>query len=210
MSETNSKIKVLLVDPHPVVRIGLRCILEGDEIEIIGAIGTGGALSTIEETQPDVVIMELKKDSRREIYEILNKYPSARILIFTGYHHTPVTEAISAGVIGFLMKDSSPAIIKQGVIDVAAGLSPISPELNRELVNGYVKLGRRVESSVLNDRQIKVLAAISAGKTGKEISKQVFISPSTVKREVRDIFNKLGTSDRASSVAEGIRRGLIG
>lgn len=209
MVETNGKIKVLLVDPHPVVRIGLRCILEGEEIEVVGAIGTGGALSTIEKTQPDVIVIDLGRGGISVVAEVLAEYPDVSILVFTDSHNAHVSEAIQAGALGYLMKGCSPSIIRQGVLDVAAGLSPISPEAGRVLVDKYANLAKRVYSGVLSDREVDILLMVAEGKTGTEMSRALSYSTSTIKRVIRKIFNKLGTNDRASAVAEGIRRGLI-
>ncbi|MEE8353622.1 MAG: LuxR C-terminal-related transcriptional regulator, partial [Dehalococcoidales bacterium] len=92
---------------------------------------------------------------------------------------------------------------------VREGLCPIAPSLTRDLVLEYVELSRTNRASILTNRQLEILKLIAAGESGKEIGQRLFISTSTVKREIRQILSKLKVNDRAQAVSEAIKRHLI-
>ena len=207
-------IKVLIVDDHRVVREGLQRILElDDEIEVIGEAGTGEeAIAKALSLSPDVVIMDLKMpgmDGITASHEIKQKMSDVNILVLTLYAEDFIRQAVEAGVSGYLLKDSDCEQITTAVHQVHDGLSPIAPALTRELVTEFAKLSRISQSSILTKRQKAVLELIAEGIKGEEIGVRLFISTSTVKREIRHIFDKLGVNDRSHAVAEAMKRKLI-
>jgi len=208
------RIKVLLVDDHHVVREGLRRILDMDGgIEVIGEARSGEeAVAKAVALSPDVIIMDLKMpgmDGISATREIIQKLPGANVLVLTLYAEDFVKQAVEAGVSGYLLKDSDAEQITRGVHQVYEGLSPIAPSLTRGLVTEFAKLSRSTRSSVLTPRQVEILKLIADGESGKSIGERLFLSTSTVKREVRHIFDKLGVNDRAHAVSEAMRRSLI-
>ena len=120
-----------------------------------------------------------------------------------------VKQAVEAGVSGYLLKDSDSDQITRAVHQVHEGLSPIAPSLTRGLVTEFAKLSRSSRSSVLTQRQVEILKLVSEGESGKTIGERLYLSTSTVKREVRHIFDKLGVNDRAHAVSEAMKRNLI-
>jgi DNA-binding NarL/FixJ family response regulator len=207
-------IKVLIVDDHQVVREGLRRILESDnEVEVIGEARSGEeavvkAISLV----PDVIIMDLKMpgmDGIMATHEIKQKKPNINVLVLTLYAEDFIKQAVEAGVSGYLLKDSDCEQITKAVHQVYDGLCPIAPSLTRELVTKFVKLSRNDQSSILTERQIQILKLIAEGISGKDIGNTLFVSTSTVKREIRNVFDKLGVNDRAQAVSEAMKRRII-
>jgi len=207
-------IKVLIVDDHHVVREGLRRILEDDDgVEVVGEARNGEeAIVKASSLIPDVIIMDLKMpgmDGIMATHEIKQKMPDVNVLVLTLYAEDSIGQAIEAGVSGYLLKDSDSDQITQAVHQVYDGLCPIAPSLTRELVSRFVKLSQNDQSSLLSKRQIEILSLIAEGVSGRDIGCQLFISTSTVKREIRNIFDKLGVNDRAQAVSEAMKRRII-
>jgi len=207
-------IRVLLVDDHQVVLEGLRRILELDKgIEVVGGAKSGDeAITKAVLLSPDVIIMDLKMpgmDGITATREIKQKLPDVKILMLTLYREDFVRQAIEAGASGYLLKDSDCEQITKAIHQVYEGLSPIAPSLTRELVTEFAKLSRESRSLILSERQVEILKLIADGMNSAEISRHLFISPSTVKREIRHIFDKLGVNDRPQAVSEAMKRKLI-
>jgi len=205
-------IRVLIVDDHKVVREGLRRILELEEdIQIVGEAVTGDeAITKTMALSPDVVTMDLKmpgKDGIIATREIKQKTPDVDVLMLTLYGEDFVKEAISAGASGYLLKDSDCDQIVKAIRQVHNGLCPIAPSLTKEMVIEFARLSKR--STVLTERQCEVLRMVAEGISSNEISHNLYISTSTVKREIRNILAKLNVSDRAQAVSEAIRSKLI-
>jgi DNA-binding NarL/FixJ family response regulator len=212
MSET-ATIKVLIVDDHHVVREGLRRILELEKgIKVVGEAKSGEeAITTADLLSPDVVIMDLKMpgmDGIATTREIKQRLPNVNVLILTLYAEDFVKQAIEAGVSGYLLKDSDCEQITKAIHEVHDGLCPIAPALTRDLVTEFAKLSRNSRTT-LTKRQQEVLKLIADGIGSKETGERLFISTSTVKREIRHIFDKLGVSDRAQAVSEAMKRKII-
>jgi len=206
-------IKVLMVDDHQVVREGLRRILELDkEIQVVGEAKSGEeAITKAASLSPDVIIMDLKMpgmDGIDTTREIKQRLPKANILVLTLYGEDFINQAIEAGVSGYLLKDSDCEQITKAIHQVYDGLCPMAPSLTRELITEFAKLSRNSRTS-LTKRQTEMLKLIAEGVGSKEIGSRLFISVSTVKREIRYSFDKLGVNDRAQAVCEAMKRKLI-
>jgi len=207
-------IRVLVVDDHHVVREGLRRMLELESgIQVVGEARSGEeAVVKALSLQPDVIVMDLKMpgmDGIAATREIKKQMPKIGILVLTLYAEDFVKQAVEAGVSGYLLKDSDCEQITRAIHEVYAGLCPIAPSLTRDLVMEYAELSRTSRASILTRRQLEILRLIAEGESGKEIARRLFISTSTVKREVRQILSKLKVNDRAQAVSEAIRRRLI-
>ncbi len=212
MSE--SRIKVLLVDDHAIVLEGLRRVLELDkEIEVVGVARNGSeAIAAATSLAPDVVVMDLKMpvmDGITATRELKKRYPNIRILILTVVADDSVEKAIDAGVSGYLQKDMAPKEITNAVHQVHQGLCPISPALTQSLISELALLKQKNKSLLLSQRESAILKLIAEGKNTTEIGEALFISSSTVKREVGQIFDKLGVNDRPHAVSEAMRQNLI-
>jgi len=184
-----------------------------DAIDVIGEARSGEeAVAKAVALSPDVIVMDLKMpgmDGIAATREIKGKLPGVNVLVLTLYAEDFVKQAMEAGVSGYLLKDSDSEQITRGVHQVYEGLSPIAPSLTRGLVTEFARLSRSSRSSVLTPRQVDILKQIAEGESGKSIGEHLFLSTSTVKREVRHIFDKLGVNDRAHAVSEAMKRGLL-
>ena len=209
-----SRIKVLLVDDHQVVREGLRRIVQLDDgIEVVGEAKSGEeAVIKATSLLPDVIVMDLKMpgmDGIAATREIKQRLPDVNVLVLTLYAEDFIKQAIEAGASGYLLKDSDTDQITSAIHQVNDGLSPIALSITRDLVMEFAKISKSNRSYLLTKRQIEVLKLISEGISSREIGEQLFISASTVKREIRHIFDKLGVSDRSHAVSQAIKRQLI-
>jgi DNA-binding NarL/FixJ family response regulator len=213
MNET-TKIKVLLVDDHTVVLEGLRRILGLDpDIEVVSVARNGSeAITMATSLSPDVIVMDLKMpvmDGVAATRELKARFSNIRILMLTMCGDDLVEKAMEAGASGYLQKDSAPKEIANAVHQVFQGLCPISPSLTRSLMAELAGLRQKGQSLILSAREVEVLKLIAEGKNTSEIGEQLYISLSTVKREVGQIFDKLGVNDRPHAVSEAIRQKLI-
>ncbi len=204
----------MLVDDHQVVREGLRRIVQMDEgIDVIGEANSGeDAIAKAVALVPDVIVMDLKMpgmDGISATREIKKRLPNVNILVLTLYAEDYIKQAIEAGASGYLLKDSDTEQITTAIHQVYQGLSPIALSITRDLVMEFAKISKSNRSFLLTKRQIDILRLISEGISSKEIGEQLFISASTVKREIRHIFDKLGVSDRSHAVSQAIKRQLI-
>jgi two-component system, NarL family, response regulator DegU len=207
-------IKVLIVDDHQVVREGLRRIIELDpDIKVIGEAGNGDeAISKAVQLSPDVIMMDLKMpgmDGINATREIKKRLPNVNVLVLTLYAEDFVRQAIEAGASGYMLKDSDSDQINKAIHQVNNGLSPIAPSLSRELVVEFASLSRSSRSSLLTKRQREILKLIAEGVSNREIGENLFISDSTVKREMKHVFDKLGVNDRTHAVSMALKKQLI-
>jgi len=207
-------IRVLVVDDHPMVLEGLRRVLELEaSIQVVGEAKSGEeAIEKAVSLAPDVITMDLKMpgmDGITATREIKQRVPGIDILMLTLYAEDFVQQAIEAGASGYLLKDSDREQIVRAIHEVYGGLCPIAPSLNRYLITEFNKVSRNSQASILTRRQREILKLIAQGARGKEISKQLHISTSTAKREIRDIFDRLGVDNRAQAVSEAIKQRLI-
>jgi DNA-binding NarL/FixJ family response regulator len=213
MMEEAKRVRVLLADRHLLVLEGLRRILETDnEIEVVGSARNGDeAIRKTVQLSPDVIVMDLEMpdiDGIGVTRELKRRVPDARVLVMS-FGEDLVNEAIEAGASGYLTKDSETGEITTAVHQVSRGLCPIAPSITRKLVTELAGLRRNQQALLLTERETQVLKLISQGMNSGEIGDQLFLSLSTVKREVGQIFDKLGVNDRPHAVSEAIRRGLI-
>jgi len=209
-------IRVLLVDDHPVVRQGLRRMLEvDDDIQVVGEVASGEeALEQIAVTFPSVVLLDIRMPGMggiETIRRIKERYSGTNIIVLTLYGEQYLSQAIEAGATGYLVKDVGNEELIKSIRAVNRGQSILHSSLSRGFFNEFASLARGKNSykNRLSPRELEVVRLIATGMTNKEIGAQLFLSETTVKREVSHIFDKLEAKDRAEAVAEAYRRGLI-
>lgn len=204
-------IKLLLCDDHPVVRSGLRSMLESQaDLEVIAEAGNGKeAITLARRYQPDVVLMDLRMpevDGIGAIKDIKTERPEAKILVLTTYEtDADVLQAIEVGAVGFLLKDTDPAQLFSAIRDTARGNSPLTPSVAARLVE---RLRDTVEST-LSAREVEILRLVSQGTNNRGIADKLWISEATVKSHLNRTFDKLGVADRTSAVTAALKRGII-
>lgn len=209
-------IRVLLVDDHPVVRQGLRRMLDLEEdMEVVGEAASGEeALAQIEAISPSTVLMDIRMAGMsgiEVIRQIKERYPEIDFIVLTLYGDQYLTQAIEAGATGYLVKDVGGEELIRAIRAVHRGQSILHPSLSRELFNEFASLakGKRSRRSSLSPRELDMIRLIAAGATNKEIAAQLFLSETSVKRGVSGIFDKLSARDRAEAVAEAYKKGLL-
>ncbi|WIM95111.1 response regulator transcription factor [Actinoplanes oblitus] len=204
-------IRILLVDDHPVVRMGLRGMLDAEpDLTVIGEASDGaeGAELALRE-RPDIVLMDLRMpgaDGVEATGRILAADRDIRVMVLTTYESDrDILRAIEAGASGYLLKDASPAELADAVRAAARGETVLAPSVASMLVRQV----RSPAPPALSARETEVLKLVSAGLTNADIGKRLFISEATVKTHLLRVFNKLDVADRTAAVTTAMRHGLL-
>ncbi|MBK9746150.1 MAG: response regulator transcription factor [Chloroflexi bacterium] len=200
-------IRLLIVDDHPVVRVGMRGIFGSDERFVIVGEAEDGQLAVklAAELLPDVILLDLRMpvlDGVSAMQKILDAQPQARILILTTYDSDQdIRRALDAGALGYLLKDSPREELYRAVVLAAEGKPVLSMSISGRLFAGG--------DDALTEREIEVLAHAGKGETNAGIAKRLHISEATVKTHLKHIYAKLGVTDRAAAVAVALNRHII-
>ena len=204
-------IRILLVDDHPVVRLGLRGMLDAEpDLTVVGEASSGAAaLAAALAEKPDVVLMDLRMPDGDGVWateRILAQVPGTRVLVLTTYESDrDILRAIEAGAGGYLLKDAAPAVLAEAVRAAARGEPVLAPIVASTLVRQV----RRPSSPALSAREVEVLRLVARGLTNAEIGKSLFISEATVKTHLLRVFNKLDVTDRTAAVTTAMDHGLL-
>jgi DNA-binding NarL/FixJ family response regulator len=209
-------IRVLVADDQTVVRDGLVLLLGLlPDIEVVAAAGDGeAALALVAEKEPDVVLMDLRMprmDGVEATRRIRAEFPDVQVVVLTTYvDDESVFAAIKAGARGFLTKDAGAEEIARAIAAVREGDAQLDPSVQRRLLEAFGGSGRRVSNlpDGLTRREAEVLSLIAAGRSNAEIARDLFISQTTVKTHINNIFAKTGLRDRAQAVAYAFRHHL--
>ncbi|MFG2992845.1 response regulator [Streptomyces sp. NPDC048257] len=203
-------IGVMLVDDHPVVREGLRSMLQSaDGVSVVGQADSGEeAIAMVTRLAPDIVLLDLRMggmDGVETTGHLLRAAPATKVVIVTTYESdTDILRAVEAGAAGYLLKGSSRDDLVQAVKAAARGETVLTPSLAPKLFRARV-----VEPPVLSDREREVLQLVSLGLTNADIGRRLFISEATVKTHLLRSFKKLSVSDRTAAVITALERGLL-
>ncbi|MCH1866372.1 response regulator transcription factor [Nocardioides sp. CFH 31398] len=198
--------RVLLVDDHRLVRAGLAGLVAGDTgLEVCGEAANGEqAVALAATTSPDVVLMDLSMpvmDGVAATRAILADAPDTRILVLTSFaDHDRVREALAAGAVGYLLKDSEPGALLAAVRAAADGQVPLDPRVAGALLPGASSPAPPAEADVdLSRREREVLELVGQGLANKQIARCLGITERTVKAHVGSIFRRIGVADRTSA-----------
>lgn len=204
-------VSVLLVDDHPVVRTGLRAVLDThDDVNIVGEAATGEeAVVLAGHLRPDVVLCDLRlgegMDGIAATKELRGLDPAPGVLILTTFDRdADILAAIEAGACGYLVKDASPATIVEAIQAAAQGRLFLPPELATRVMNQM-----RSPRPKLTDREREVLRLLGTGASNKEIARTLFVSEATVKSHLVHIFDKLGVDNRGRAINVARETGLL-
>jgi DNA-binding NarL/FixJ family response regulator len=204
-------ISVVLVDDHPVVRVGLRGMLEvADDLRVIGEAGSGDeALVLVAALRPDVVLMDLRMpgtDGVAATARIAEQYPTVRVLVLTTYDtDADILRAVEAGATGYLLKDTPINTLVDAIRAAARGETVLAPPVAARLVTRM----RAPVAEQLTPREQEVLRLVARGLSNVEIGRALFIGEATVKTHLLRAFAKLGVNDRTAAVTVAIARGII-
>ena len=211
-------IRILIADDHPLIREGLRRILEMDpQIKVVGEVGDGqGAINKTRILDPDVVLMDLKMpgtDGIEASRVIRREFPEIRIIILTVADDDDMLEVIRAGASGYLLKDVEPGELLKAIHTVYEGRPAFHPIVTSRLLGEYNRLSMPVrkddEISMLTEREKEVLGLIAQGESNKNIAHKLFISEKTVKNHITSIFRKLKVEDRTQAAIFAIKKRMV-
>ena len=208
-------IKVMLVDDHEMVRLGVSSYLSmQDDIEVVaeaenGRIGYEKAL----EYKPDVILMDLVMDEMDGIEAtklILKDWPEAKIIIVTSFiDDEKVYPAIEAGAAGYLLKTSSASEIADAIRSTYRGERVLEPEVTGMMMERLTKKNEPVLHEELTNRESEILLLISEGMSNQEIADELFITLKTVKTHVSNILSKLEVEDRTQAAIYAFKHGIV-
>lgn len=205
-------IRVLIVDDHSVVREGLRMFLARDpDLEVVGEAADGAeALEQARQMRPDVVVMDLLMpvmDGIAATQAIRHALPETEVLALTSVlENVSVVEAIRAGAIGYLLKDTLASELRTAIKAAAAGQVHLSARASTYLL-GVIRLPDRPEA--LTPREMDVLRLLAQGHSNKEIARALHLVEETVKSHVGHILAKLGVASRTQAVLAAMRMGIV-
>ena len=215
--EKQTKIRVLIVDDHAVVRQGIRTFLETAlDLEVIGAAEGGAqAVRLAEEFKPDVALVDMVMpglDGVETTRAIRSASPQTQVIIFTSYHEDAhIFPAIRAGALSYLMKDAAPNEIAEAIRKAAQGEAVLDSRVAARVVHEMQDPGREQVNAfaLLSERELEVLRLVAMGSTNQEIAEKLVIGESTVKTHVGNILSKLNLSDRTQAAVYAWAAGIV-
>lgn len=223
MDSEQEKLRILLVDDHPVVREGLRSMLEGDSrFEVVGeAISGDDALIQVDQLEPAVVLTDILMPGMNGIEltrQIKRVKPDIVVILLTMYDNKMyVIEGIRAGAAGYLVKDSTPEFLRNAIHTAANGGTIVRSNLLHQAIRGLIRGSNQPDANGAYDsiaerftsRELDVLHLIADGYTNKEIARELSLAEITVKKHVQSVISKLGVSDRTQAAISAARLGLV-
>jgi DNA-binding NarL/FixJ family response regulator len=210
-------LRILIVDDHTVVRAGLRALLASEPgFAVAGETGDGtDAVHQVEQLSPDVVLMDLRLsdtgtassgiDGVEATRRILATSTAARVVVLTSHgHQADVLRAVEAGARGYVLKAGPPEELFRAIRAAAAGGMALAPEAAAQFI------GHPAESGpLLSEREIEVVRLLAHGYTNRTIAGTLHLAEATIKTHLVRIYRKLGTENRAGTVTEAVRLGLV-
>ena len=208
-------VTVLVADDHPIYREGIvRAIKDRDDLELVGEAADGReALEQIERLRPSVAVLDIRMPGLdgTQVLDALHQDGGATSVLFLSAFTEPelAYKTVAAGAKGYLSKESSRQEVCDAIATIAGGGTAFAPEVQAGLAAEIQERERTGGAPQLTDREREVLHLIADGLSAPEIGKQIHLSTTTVKSHLHSLYEKLGVSDRAAAVAEGMRRGLL-
>jgi DNA-binding NarL/FixJ family response regulator len=219
------RVRVLLVDDEPLLRLGFRLVLESQpDITVVGEAADGAAaVARTAELDPDVVLMDVRMpgvDGIEATRSIVRLHPRSRVLILTTFDLDEYAFAgLRVGASGFLLKNVPPEDLLSAIRAVAAGDAVVAPSVTRRLLDkvadrlpdpgGRAEPGPDERLSRLTDREVEVLTELAGGLSNAEIAQRLCLSEATVKTHVGRVLNKLDLRDRVQAVVFAYENGLV-
>lgn len=212
-----AKQRILLVDDHEIVRLGLKALLERHPLfEVVGEAGSSReALEQVDSLQPDVVVMDIRLPGNSGIEaceEIVQRFPETKVIMLTSYAEDEMLfSAIRAGASGYVLKQIGGEDLVRALEAVGRGEALLDPAVTQRVFQEVRKAGRDEEASAfarISQQEKHVLLLVSEGRTNREIAKTLFLGEGTVRNYVSSILSKLGVSNRAEAAAYAVEHNL--
>lgn len=218
MNPTAQPITIVLVDDHPIVRGGLKALLQTQtDFAVVGEAGDGlAALRLIDQCQPSIVVTDITMPGLTGLdvtLEIRKRSPRTQVVVLS--MHTSeafVGEALRNGARAYIVKDATLTDLVQAVREVVAGRRFVSPSISQQVIEQYVARGKeqpRQAYDTLTAREREVLHLVAEGCTNAEVGKRLFISPRTVEIHRAAVMKKLGLKNQIELLTYAVKRGLI-
>lgn len=211
--------KVLIVDDHPLLRLGARAYLEADgQFNVVGdADNAEDALELASLHEPDVILLDIRlKGGTSGIAlgkEVRTRVPLVKLLVLTNFYHEPYIRAmLEVGVEGFLLKDTPPSEIADAIRMIVSGRTVFSSRVTEKMVGGYLSSrtgagGAAVER--LTPKEVEVLNLMTAEGSTQHMADRLGISTKGVQQHLTGIYSKLGVQNRAEAIVKAAREGII-
>ncbi|TVX87273.1 response regulator transcription factor [Paenibacillus agilis] len=213
--ERSENIRVLLVDDHEMVRIGLAAVLSTEDgIEVVGEAGNGmDGIRLAQEYKPDVVLMDLVMDGMDGIEttrKLLQLYPDCKVIVLTSYlDDEKMYPVIEAGAFSYLLKTSRANEVADAIRAAARGQSVLESQVASKMMNRFRQPKQaQAAHEQLTDREMEVMRLLSQGKSNQDIADELFIGVKTVKFHVTNILAKLEVEDRTQAAIYAYKNGL--
>ncbi|MDQ1301260.1 MAG: hypothetical protein QG637_1181 [Chloroflexota bacterium] len=210
----SNTVRLLLVDDHQVVRLGLRTLLAAEPgFQVLGEAGTvAEALALVESLRPDIVLMDVRLPDQSGIaacQQIRQRWPEVQVLMLTSFADEElVLEAVNAGAAGYVLKQVGTDDLVKAVAAVAQGDAALDPVVTRKLLAHVRRTGHEAQAAAfrdLSERELQVLAQVAEGKTNAEIGAVLMLSEKTVRNHVSTILHKLGCANRIEAATYAVR-----
>lgn len=209
-----AKIRLMIVDDHEVVRLGMRAAFELEaDIHIVGEARNGAeAIAKVSVLDPQVILMDVRMDKMDGIEacrEIKSRHPQIAILMITSFtDDEAMTASILAGASGYLLKNVSRAELLKAIRAVAAGQSLLDPHARQQVITRMTTYGK-TSGDELTEREREVLALIARGYTNKQIAETLYVSEKTARNHVSHILEKLGLARRSEAAAYAVEHKMV-
>lgn len=210
----NQPIKVLLVDDHEMVRIGLAAVLSTEEgIELVGEASSGEeGIRLAQQYKPDVVLMDLVMEGMDGIEttrKLLSLVPDCKVIVLTSYiDDEKIYPVIEAGAFSYLLKTSRASEIAHAIRSAMKGQPILESQVASKIMNRFREPKKKAAHDQLTEREMEVLRLIAQGKSNQELADELFIGVKTVKFHVTNILAKLGVEDRTQAAIYAHKHGL--
>ena len=212
-----AKQRILLVDDHEVVRLGLKSLLErNQQFDVVGeAASAREAIEQVGNLQPDVVVMDIRLPGTSGIEaceEIVNRFPGTKVIMLTSYAEDEMLfSAIRAGASGYILKQIGSDDLIKALEAVSRGEALLDPAVTQRVFQEVRRAVKEEEASAfahLSQQEKHVLLLVSEGKTNREIAKSLFLGEGTVRNYVSSILSKLSVNNRAEAAAYAVEHNL--
>jgi len=208
------RLRILLVDDHEVVRLGLAVLLEdAPAVSVVGEAGSAReALVACERLDPDVVILDIRLPDQPGVdvcRQIVERWPHIKVIILTSYANDElIAEAISAGAVGYVLKQVGNEELLRAIEAIRDGKALLDPQVTQRVLQRMRQTERLLDASAFRDlsgRELEVLSLVSQGKTNREIAQALTLSEKTVRNHVSSLLEKLGMNNRIELATYAIK-----